>query len=79
MLELGEICGGAQLVEDVVVSLLRRLEDDARLLEQVRAHVGAHDRVALAEADLQIFAEATAVVVPRRFGVANGLQNMHRT
>ncbi len=74
MLELGQVGGGAQLVEDVVVTLLRSLEDDPGFLQQVGAHVRADDRVRFAEADLQVLAEAAAVVVPRRLRVADRLR-----
>lgn len=66
----------AQLVKDVVVALARRLEHDARLLQQVGAHAGALDVVPLVEVDLDELAEATAVVVSRCFCVANRLKNI---
>ena len=46
----------AYLVEDVVVPLLRRLEDDSGLFEEVGAHVGTYDVVMLVEVDLQVLA-----------------------
>ena len=65
----------AQLIEDVVVALLLGLEDDARLLQQVGLHAGAHDVVLAVEVDLDVLAEAAAVVVARCFGVAEGLHD----
>ena len=49
------------------------LEHHAGLLQQVGPHVGADDAVARVEADLDVLAEATAVVVPGRLGVSYGL------
>lgn len=49
------------------------LEDNARLLQQVSPHVGTDDVVVSAEADLDVLPKAAAVVVPRGFGVSNGL------
>ena len=42
----------AELVEDVVVALVGRLEHDPRLLQQVGPHVGRRDVVRLVEVDL---------------------------
>lgn len=51
------------------------LKNHPRLLQQVRSHVGPDDVVASAEADLDIFSKATAVVVSGGFGVSNSLGN----
>ena len=58
----------------MVIPLLRRLEDDARLLEKVCPHVGAHDVMKAVEFDLDVFPEATAVVIPCRLGIADRLE-----
>ena len=65
---------GTQLIEEVVVALLLALRDDAGLFEQVVRDEAAGHRQTLTEVDLDELAEARAVVVPRRFGVAERLQ-----
>ena len=44
------------MIEDVIVPLLWRLEDDPGLFEEVGAHVGANDVELLVEVDLQVLA-----------------------
>ena len=51
------------------------LEDNPGLLQEVGPHVGADDVEVLVEVDLDVLAEAGAVVVPRRLGVADGLHD----
>ena len=63
------LCPGHQLVEDVVVALVGRLEGDARLLQQVVLHDAALDLVAM-EADLHELAKAAGVVVAYSLGIA---------
>lgn len=50
--ELLLVADAAELVEDVVVSLVLRLEDHPRLLQQVRPHVRRQDVQVLVEVDL---------------------------
>lgn len=49
------------------------LEDDPRLLQEVRPHVGSDDVPFSAEADLDVLPEAAAVVVARGFRVPDRL------
>lgn len=49
------------------------LENNPRLLQQVRPHVGTDDVVTSAEADLNVLSKATAVVVSSGFCVSNSL------
>ena len=65
----GRLGPGDQLVEDVVVALVGRLEGDAWLLQQVVLHDAPFDLVAM-EAHLHELAEAARVVVAHRLGVA---------
>lgn len=51
------------------------LEDDSRLLQQIRPHVGPDDVEVLVEVDLDVLPEARRVVVPRRLGVADRLHD----
>ena len=67
---LGEACEHA--VEDVVVSLLGHLVDDAGLLEEVLLDLRALDDAVLVEDDVDVLAEAGGVVVADRLGVAEG-------
>ncbi|RUS75274.1 hypothetical protein EGW08_016966, partial [Elysia chlorotica] len=67
---LGAALGGrGELVEDVVVSLLARLERDARLLQKVVLHDAALD-LGAGEADLHELAEAARVVITDRLCIA---------
>lgn len=50
------------------------MEDDPRLLQEVRPHVGPDDVAFFAEAYLDILPKATAVVVSGRFCVPNRLR-----
>lgn len=49
------------------------LKNNARLLQQVRSHVGTDDVVTSAEADLNVLSKATAVVISSGFCVSNSL------
>ena len=71
--ELRQVAGGTELVEDMVVPLLLTLAGNTRLLQQVGAHVCSCDAVAGVEADLDVLAETTAVVVASSLCIANGL------
>lgn len=51
------------------------LKHHARLLQQIRPHVGADDAVASVEADLDVFPKPAAVVVPCRLRVPDGLRD----
>ncbi len=51
------------------------LENNPRLLQQVRPHVGTDDVVTSAEADLNVLSKATAVVVSSGFCISNGLED----
>lgn len=62
------------LVEDVVVALGELVVDHARLLEQVRAALGAHERAVAVELELRELAKARAVVVAHGLGVTKGLE-----
>ena len=64
----------AQAIEDVIVALVGTLHADARLLEQVVRHEAAGHSVRVAEVQLGEFAEAARVVVARRLGVAERLE-----
>jgi len=44
-----------------------------RFFKKVCAHASTHNVVSLAEANLNVFAETTAVVVPRRFSITDRL------
>ena len=66
------------MVEDVVVAFVVSLVDDARLFQQVGAHRSPDDVVGIVEADLDVFAEARRVVVPRRLGVSDRLHDRVR-
>ena len=63
---------GQHLVEDVVVSLVRRMGDDPRLLQEVLGHVGAGDDTSV-ELDLDVLPEPGGVVVAEGLGVAEAL------
>ena len=63
-----------QLVEDVVVTLARRLRHDARLLKQVDVDARARHLVFRVELDLDELAKSGRVVVPQRARVAEGLE-----
>ena len=65
----------AQLIKDVIVSLVRGLEHNARFLQEVRAHVRTNDVVIAVEIDLQVLAKATAVVITYRLRVTKRLGN----
>ena len=58
--------------------MMQRVAAIPRLLEQVRAHVGADDLVALVEANLDELSEARTVVVARRLCVADRLREQQR-
>ena len=64
-----------ELVEDVVVALFRALADHPGPFEQVVRDVAAGDLALGVEVDLDELAEPRAVVVPRRLGVAESLQD----
>lgn len=51
------------------------LKHHARLLQQIRPHVGADDAVATVEADLDVFPKTTAVVVACCLCVPDGLRD----
>lgn len=53
------------------------LKNHPGLLQEVRPHVGADDAVLPVEADLGVFPEAAAVVVPGSLCVSNGLEERH--
>lgn len=61
---------GTEQVEHVVVPLLGRLHADPGLLQQVVGDEAAHHLVLGAEVDLHELAEARAVVVAGRLGIA---------
>mmetsp|Transcript_22251 Transcript_22251/g.56605 ORF Transcript_22251/g.56605 Transcript_22251/m.56605 type:complete len:381 (-) Transcript_22251:299-1441(-) len=66
---------GEQLIEGVEVALLLRERDDARLLEQVRLHQAAAQLARLrVHAQADALAEARAVRIARRLGVAQRLE-----
>ena len=62
------------LVEDVVVALAGQLMHDPRLLKEVGLDAGPADVEAGAEVDVDQLAEAAAVAVAQRLGVAERLQ-----
>lgn len=51
------------------------LKHHARLLQQIRPHVGADDAVATVEADLDVFPKTTAVVVACCLCIPDGLRD----
>ena len=69
---------GDELIEDVIVALLERLEHQPRPLEEVGSNLGPDDAPGLVEHDLDVLAEPGRVVVPRRLGVAKGLHDRVR-
>jgi len=64
-----------QLVEDVVVALLGRLEADAALLQQVVDDGTAHDGAVTVELDLRPLTKAGGVVVAGGLGVTKRLHD----
>jgi len=61
---------GTQLVENVIVALVGRLEHNSRLLQQIGAHMRTDDAVGGVEIDLDVLAEPGTVIVPDRLGVS---------
>ena len=57
------------------VPLVFRLLDDAGFLQKVSPHVGADDAVPSVEAELDVLAEATAVVIANGLCVSDRLLN----
>lgn len=55
------------------------LKNNTRLLQQVRSHVGADDVVPPAEADLNVFPKATAVVISSCFCISNSLADREQS
>ena len=68
----------SDLVEDVIVALAGQLVDHPGLLQEVGLQPGPADVEAEAEVDVDQLAEAAAVVVAQRLGVAEGLQQRVR-
>ena len=64
---------GQHFVEDVVVSLVRRVRNDPGLLQEVLRHLGTRDDAAI-EHDFEVLAEPGGVVVAKGLGVAEALQ-----
>jgi hypothetical protein len=58
-------CCFRKLVEDMKVSLVSYLPDNAVLLEQVVGDVGAHRFSLFVELDLEVLSVTTRVVVPQ--------------
>ncbi len=64
---------GQHFVEDVVVSLVRRVRNDPGLLQEVLRHLGTRDDATI-EHDLEVLAEPGGVVVAKGLGVPEALQ-----
>ena len=58
------------MVKDVIISLIGRLINDPRLLQQISPHGTANDEILCVEGDFDVLAETRGVVVSRRFRVA---------
>lgn len=65
--------GCAQLIKNMIVPFVRRLEDDSRLFKQIRPHRRPTYVELLVKLQLDKFPKTRAVVVPGRFRVADGL------
>lgn len=50
------------------------LKHHAGFLQQICPHVGANDPVPVVKANLDVLAEATAVIIAGRLGVSNSLK-----
>eukprot|EP00962_Isochrysis_galbana_P055701 scaffold27473_cov118-Isochrysis_galbana.AAC.2 len=72
---LGGRQAGEKLVKAVVVALLGRLHDRARLLKQVCYDVSAHQPVALIKVNARELAEARRVVIHDRLRIAERLKD----
>ncbi len=66
---------GAELVKNVVVSLVQTLASHTCPFEEIMRDVSAYDLASAVKVDLDKLAEARAVIVSRGLGVAERLKD----